>query len=130
MEQFDQLLERDMAALEKELSVRQEARVAETTSGKEMLKQSLQAITGGKPAAAPAAQAAPSDEDSLLPNYVKAAPAETKLAVEKLLESTIHKGIVAATEEAKKSNPYILDAFHDALVEKLYPELQKRGLVK
>lgn len=118
-----------MMALEKELSARQESRVAETTSGKEMLKQSLQAITGTNPISAPA-QAASSDEDSLLPNYVKSAPAETKLAVEKLLESTIHKGIAAATEEAKKSNPYILDAFHDALVEKLYPELHKRGLVK
>ena len=42
----------------------------------------------------------------------------------------MHKGIEKAAAEAKKSNPYVLDAFHDALVEKLYPELQRRGVLK
>ena len=65
-----------------------------------------------------------------LPQYAESAPAETKLEVEYLLDVAFHQGIVKATSEAMKSNPFVLDAFHDALVGKLYPELQKRGILK
>lgn len=130
MEQFGQILEKDMAHLEREIAGLGEKQNAETISGKEMVRQSLQSMTGTPPAAASQAQTSSTDEDALLPNYVKNASPEVKLQVEKLLETSMQKGIVAAAEEAKKGDPYVLDAFHDALVEKLYPELQKRGLVK
>lgn len=119
-----------MATLEGELGARRESQRAEALAGKEILKQSLQAMTNtqlSQPALS--ASSASSDEDSLLPDYVKSAPPEAKLQVEKLLEISLQKGIVEATEEAKKGDPYVLDAFHDALVEKLYPELRRRGLV-
>ena len=47
-----------------------------------------------------------------------------------LLDLAFHHGIEKANSEAKKSSPFIVDAFHDALVTKLYPELQKRGIVE
>lgn len=130
MEQFNQILEKDIAHLEQELRSGSQPRAAESLPGKEAVKQSLKAMTGTTPAVPSSAPAASSDEDALLPNYVKAAPAEVKLQVEQLLETAVQKGIVAAAEEAKNGDPYVLDAFHDALVEKLYPELQKRGIVK
>ena len=39
------------------------------------------------------------------------------------------KGIKYAVAEAKKLEPFLVDAFHDALVDKLYDELANRGLV-
>ena len=40
------------------------------------------------------------------------------------------KGITAVINEASAQEPFVIDAFHDALVDKLYDELKTRGLVK
>ena len=40
------------------------------------------------------------------------------------------KGITAVINEASVQEPFVIDAFHDALVDKLYDELKTRGLVK
>lgn len=39
-------------------------------------------------------------------------------------------GIKKTVETVKKEHPYIVDAFHDALVTRLYDELKTRGLIK
>ena len=64
-----------------------------------------------------------------LPNYLQNEPAEVKLKVEKLLDLAWHKGIKKAADEARNSGPVILDAFHDALTDKIYNELKQRGLL-
>ncbi len=65
-----------------------------------------------------------------LPDYAANAPAETKLEIEHLLETAFREGIMAANTKAARSSPFVLDAFHDALAGKLYPELKKRGIVQ
>ena len=41
------------------------------------------------------------------------------------------KGVIEAVEVAKKlDNPYLLDEFHDALVDKLYDKLVEQGKLK
>ena len=40
------------------------------------------------------------------------------------------KGIASVINEVSGQEPFIIDAFHDALVDKLYDELKSRGLVK
>jgi hypothetical protein len=65
-----------------------------------------------------------------LPAYAGSAPAETKLEVEYLLELAFKKGIGAANKAAMGSSPFVIDAFHDALAGRLYPELKKRGVVE
>lgn len=47
-----------------------------------------------------------------------------------LINAVSEKGIKKVIEEAKQADPFILDAFHDALVDKLYDELKSRGVVK
>lgn len=49
--------------------------------------------------------------------------------VNNLVNMIAKKGINKAVTEAKKLDPFLLDAFHDALVDKLYDELTSRGLV-
>jgi hypothetical protein len=57
-----------------------------------------------------------------------AAPA-AKLEVEDLIRLAFKDGIAKATHAAAKSNPFILDAFHDALAGKLHEELTKRKII-
>lgn len=50
--------------------------------------------------------------------------------VEMLAGLALEKGVPHAVAIAKKLDGYSLDALHDALVDDLYAELKKRGLVK
>lgn len=65
-----------------------------------------------------------------LPSYMATEEPEVKLKVEKLLDLAFHKGLKRAADEARVMNPIIMDAFHDALTDKLYNELKQRGILK
>jgi len=56
-------------------------------------------------------------------------PPDVEAKVESLLSTALSEGIYKANSVAQKSHPFVMDSFHDALVGKLYPELQKRGIV-
>lgn len=122
-------LERDIARLSEEIGRRRESPEMKQAEGRELLRQSLKAFT--PPPVAPLPPAKEEEEGmEVLPSYMKEDPAEMKLRVEQLLELSLHQGIKRGLKEARKAGPYILDAFHDALVDKLYPELKKRGIVE
>ena len=95
-----------------------------------VLKEKMSASSGAAgqptPPPLPAGEPAPA---SPLPEYLKSESPEVKLKVEKLLDLAWHKGIQRAAKEAAISGPLVLDGFHDALIDKLYPELKKRGLL-
>ena len=47
--------------------------------------------------------------------------------LQKLVDIAFERGLLEAITEARKTNdPYVIDAFHDALVDKLYEELIRR----
>jgi hypothetical protein len=121
-------LERDIEQLTLEINRRREMPETKSYSSKELIRQSLSVFAQYSAQA----QVEPQDEKgevSILPAYMKDAPAENKLLLEKLLDISLHHGIARGLREAKKAGPHFLDAFHDALVEKLYPELKRRGIV-
>ncbi|OGY62374.1 MAG: hypothetical protein A2745_02155 [Candidatus Harrisonbacteria bacterium RIFCSPHIGHO2_01_FULL_44_13] len=79
----------------------------------------------------PASAEAPSaGASSALPSYAQDLSADFKLRIEKLIDLAWHKGISSAVAEARRSGVFILDAFHDALTDKLYDEFKKRKLIK
>ena len=48
-----------------------------------------------------------------------------------LVDVAFHEGVLVAIEEARKLNePFLLDAFHDLLVDKLHDELVARDKIK
>ncbi len=49
--------------------------------------------------------------------------------VEDLVTLAFQDGIVEAVKKARKHPPFVEDALHDALVDKVIPELKKRGLL-
>lgn len=118
----------DVEGVAREISKHKERPEAGRLTSHELLRMSLRSYTGASPqvqSPTPAQQV----EESVLPAYAQNAPAPTKEEIENLLRIAFQKGVLAAAEEAKKTNPFILDAFHDALAGKLYPELKKRGLL-
>jgi hypothetical protein len=131
---FEQALETDMKTLAAEVKRAQEMKDTKNAQGLEVVKEAIRAfpkldhgVENGVPVApaVAAAQAA-----SPLPAYAQDAPAEIKLEIEYLLDLAFQKGITTAMKESEKSPYFVQDAFHDALAGKLYPELQKRGVLK
>ena len=57
-------------------------------------------------------------------SYLDSAPEEEAHQVNALIDMIKEKGLTAAISDARTKTPYILDAFHDALVEKLYNTLK------
>lgn len=78
----------------------------------------------------PATPPANNSDDSRLPAYTQTAPPEVKKEIEYLVDLAMQKGVTEALTQSEKSPYFVQDAFHDALAGKLYPELQKRGLIK
>lgn len=120
-----EFLEADIKRLAGEVQKHRERSESRHLEGPELIKKSIQSL-----APAPPPVSALPASNSPLPNYAADIPAEAKLEIEYLLDLAFHHGIEKADREARKTNPFIVDAFHDALATKLYPELQKRGIVK
>lgn len=62
-------------------------------------------------------------------SYLDNADEETSETVNGLLEIVFSKGIEDAIKEAEKQEPYIMDAFHDALTDKMFEELKTRKII-
>ncbi len=125
-------MEADVERLSSEIKKHYERPESAGLSGQEIIKKSLQTAYP-QPAPTkvqPAAGKQVLESENILPDYAKTAPEEVKVKIEKLLEMTFRDGLEKAAAEAKKQDPFVLDAFHDSLVEKLYPILKQRGIIK
>ncbi|MBI2092981.1 MAG: hypothetical protein HYT75_08335 [Deltaproteobacteria bacterium] len=118
-------LEADMRRLAEEIQRHRENPESRALSGQEIVKKSIQSIITPPPPPTP--QQA---QGGALPAYAASAPAETKLEIEYLVDLAFQHGLDKANTEAMKSSPFVMDAFHDTLAAKLYPELQRRGILK
>jgi hypothetical protein len=63
-------------------------------------------------------------------DYLDTLDRETAARVSSLISLVEENGFKAAIAEAQAEDPFVLDAFHDALVGKLYHELKDRGLIQ
>ena len=63
-------------------------------------------------------------------SYLDYLDPQTAETVNHLIAEIHQKGISAVIDEAGGQEPFVIDAFHDALVDKLYDELKTRGVVK
>jgi hypothetical protein len=132
---FENALEADMRTLAAEIHRTQEMKDVKNAEGLDVVKEAIRAFpqlnhesANGVPVPTPAVAAAQSD--SPLPAYAQSASPEVKLEIEYLIDLALHKGIGPALAASMKSPYFVQDAFHDALAGRLYPELQKRGVLK
>jgi len=132
---FEQALEADIKTLAAEVQRTQETKDMNNAEGLSVIKEAIRAFPqldgaasqNGVPVPIPAAAV---QANSPLPAYAQTAAPEIKLEIEYLLDLAFQKGIGTALAESAKSPYFVQDAFHDALAGKLYPEMQKRGLIK
>lgn len=122
-------LEQDIERLGREVARKKEAPEYKGLSKREIIRQTLQPVIQKAGEGTAPAPTSVSGEDSVLPDYLKHSSPEIKLKVEKLIDSVFHEGLAKTAKEARKAGPFILDAFHDALTDKLYDELKKRKLI-
>jgi hypothetical protein len=136
-------LENDMKSLAAEVARNRENAELQNSNERELVKEAIRAFprlnsaerpgTGvpvPTPQPVPATASAQAPSNSPLPDYAQSAPAEVKLEIEYLIDVAFQHGLSKALAESEKSPYFVQDAFHDSLAGKLYPELQKRGIVK
>jgi len=98
---------------------------------KEIVKSSIKSMAAETPleGSPPVQGAAPAG--NFLPAYVQGgniAP-EIEAEIESLVEIALNENLEKAFRKAKKHPPFIEDAFHDVLTDKLLPELKKRKII-
>jgi len=131
IQNFNEALEKSLGRLTTEIKERQQTAESRELPEREIVKQSIKSLSEKT---APAAGAAPikGDESVNLPNYLQGKDIDEKIKaeVEHLIEMVFSENIEKALAAAKGKPPFIEDAFHDALVDKLLPELKNRGIIK
>jgi hypothetical protein len=135
VQNFSENLERSFTRLGHEISARQMSPEMPARPEKEVVKESLRALAvapQNEPHQASPAGEAASPIPAVLPAYLTetSAPEEVTQAVEQLIQLVFKTDIETAVAAAKRYPPFVEDAFHDALVDKLLPELKKRGYLK
>jgi len=116
-------LEQDIERLARKIRTQKES--APATSEQAIIRSALQEHVQAQASAQPAEPPA----SPILPKYLQQESPEVQLKVEELVDLAFHKGVEASILEAKKYGPFILDALHDTLTEKLYEELKSRKLI-
>ncbi len=138
MDQFNHsIIEKDIERLGKEIAEKRNLLGRENLSERELIKQALHPLikstTNDLRLTTNNKRQTIDDQQQIgnqvLPNYLKDSPDEIKLQVEKLIDAFFHQGIEKTVKEANQAGPFILDAFHDALTDKLHEELKKRKLI-
>lgn len=123
-------LEADIERLSREIAEKKNLLEYKSLSGKELVKQTIQPIVQQAVAQQQAAIIQASKiEEEILPDYLKDSSGDVKLQVEKLVDLTLHYGIEKAVKIAAKSDAFVMDAFHDALADKLHEELKNRKII-
>lgn len=63
-------------------------------------------------------------------SYLDSVPPEVESEVNNLLTIVFEKGVENAIKMASNSSPLVMDAFHDALTDKIYNNLKDKGILK
>lgn len=125
-------MEKELAQLGREVSEKRDLPEYKNLSERELVKETLEPLIKQPTSTGSSAVATDDQNDqtatTVLDNLGDL-PAEAKIQVEKLIESVFNEGLGRGVNEAKKSDAFILDAFHDALTDKFYEELKKRKLI-
>ena len=145
IENFDEKLEQDIQRVGAKVEQIKEGLESERFEKKEAVKQSVRKLADEdiqketeEISSAKASEDEPSfakasedEKERYFPDYVeeKDVDEQTKQIIEALLQLTVDKGILTALRQSKKCSPFIQDVFHDALADKLIPELEKRGIL-
>lgn len=135
---FSESLEKDLQRLHVELGAAHAEGALAPQAERAVVKQSLERMAETIPMPQPSqtpAQALPitvqTQGASPLPGYLAKGdqPEQIKQEVNRLVSLVFSESISTAIAESKRHSPFVQDAFHDALIDKLIPELKRRGMI-
>lgn len=133
-ETFEQnKIEQEIAELSKQIEQKrnllesQKGIIEEKEVVREVLGEKIKQVSPVPPASSPAGTTA---KPGVGTSYLDSVDPETEAEVNRLLGIVFSKGIEAAISEAERDDAYLMDAFHDALTDKMYEEMRTRGMVK
>lgn len=110
-----EFLESDIERIQQRLSEFKELPEARDMSEPQMVKKAVESF-------------APQPSGDVSTPATDEAPSDADREVEELLKTVFESGLEQAVSAASRMHPYVMDAFHDAIVGKLYRELEKRGI--
>lgn len=130
MEQFKNTIEAEIAELTKQIEAKRS--ILESERGIVEEKDAVRQVVGEKiseavPSFVPKAVSTKDDDNK---SYLDSADEDTTNIINGLLEKVFSEGIATAIKYAEMNDPYIIDAFHDALTDKMYEKLKAEGIVK
>lgn len=127
VQNFHEKLEADIKRLIAKEERRTVPPAAPERSGRTFLKETIAAYAREMPSA---------PETSSVPEELKenkeesgVMPAQVKRQVDELVDLVFKVGLEAGIHAARQYSPFVQDVFHDALVDTLLPELEKRGIL-
>jgi len=124
------ILEQDIERLSNIIAETKKFPESKDFNEKELIKKSLEKIMAQVNSGEPAiTQHNVTLTQKILPDYLENAEPEIKLTIEKLIDEVFHEGLDKTIKKASQAGPFFLDAFHDALADKLFDELKKRKLI-
>ena len=112
-----------------------EERSLDPARGRELVKAVMgEKISNAIPQAAPmvASTAAKSASSAVAPagkSYLDSLDDESRAEVEQLVEQVFTEGLEKTLKMLEFQEPFIIDAFHDVLTDRIYDELKKRGTI-
>lgn len=121
-------LEKELVQLSREVSEKRNLPEHKDLSERELIKKSLEPVIKQAPIGASTSDQ-PIQAGGQAAGDLNNLPAETRIQVEKLISLVFNDGLMRGVKEAKKSDAFVLDAFHDALTDKFYEEMKKRKLI-
>lgn len=124
VEHFSEHLEKSLERVAVNLPAKVET-LPEQNPERERVKEALRKITEQE-VVTEKKEAEPAKE---MPSYFSEEEIDSNIQkkVEFLMELAVTEGVESALKLAKKQDIFIQDALHDALVDKLLPELKARG---
>lgn len=130
VQNFNEAFERHLGEVRAEVERQMENPETRSAPERDIVKRAVESVTRRSRQESPNGQT--TNENNDLPSYITAS--KTDIAAQEevthLISVALKKGIIEAEAEASKRPAFVVDAFHDALVDKILPELKKRGMMK
>ncbi|MEK7542878.1 MAG: hypothetical protein AAB503_01050 [Patescibacteria group bacterium] len=128
IQNFGGAFEKHLGEIKNEVERQKETPELKELPEREIVKQAIKSVVQSEEKSG----IIPKSGTGNLPSYItsKNTGVAAQDEVNNLIEIALRDGVIEAVRESRKHPAFVIDAFHDALVDKILPELKRRGIMK